>query len=95
MVNSLTQEELASRADLTKGYISQLENDTTCPSIATLKDIVDVFGISMQEFFAESTTTADVVFGAEARVQSTMTAGRSRSSFSSRARRTATWTRRW
>lgn len=71
MVNSLTQEELASRADLTKGYISQLENDTTCPSIATLKDIVDVFGISMQEFFAESTTTADVVFGAEARVQST------------------------
>ena len=32
MVNSLTQEELAGRADLTKGYISQLENDTTCPS---------------------------------------------------------------
>jgi transcriptional regulator with XRE-family HTH domain len=71
MINSLTQEELASRADLTKGYISQLENDTTCPSIATLKDIVDVLGISMQEFFAETSATADVVFGAEARVQST------------------------
>lgn len=71
MINALTQEELASRADLTKGYISQLENDTTCPSIATLKDIVDVFGISMQEFFAEVVTTDDVVFGAEARVQST------------------------
>jgi len=71
MVNALTQEELASRADLTKGYISQLENDTTCPSIATLKDIVDVLGISMQEFFAESAPAADVVFGAEARVQST------------------------
>lgn len=71
MINSLTQEELASRADLTKGYISQLENDTTCPSIATLKDIVDVFGISMQEFFAEPAKREDVVFGAEARVQST------------------------
>ena len=71
MVNALTQEELASRADLTKGYISQLENDTTCPSIATLKDILDVFGTSMQEFFAEPANTAEVVFGAEARVQST------------------------
>lgn len=70
MVNSLTQEELASRADLTKGYISQLENDTTCPSIATLKDILDVFGVSMQEFFSEQVDT-EVVFGFDARVQST------------------------
>ena len=70
MVNALTQEELASRADLTKGYISQLENDTTCPSIATLKDIVDVFGISMPEFFSEQ-AESEVVFGATARVQST------------------------
>jgi transcriptional regulator with XRE-family HTH domain len=71
MINSLTQEELASRADLTKGYISQLENDATSPSIATLKDIVDIFGITMQEFFAEPSRGADVVYGAEARVQST------------------------
>jgi transcriptional regulator with XRE-family HTH domain len=71
MTNSLTQEELAGRADLTKGYISQLENDATSPSIATLKDIVDVFGITMQEFFAEPLQGEDIVFGAEARVQST------------------------
>lgn len=71
MINSLTQEELASRADLTKGYISQLENDATSPSIATLKDIVDVCGITMQEFFAEESKGADVVFGADSRVQST------------------------
>lgn len=70
MVDSLTQEELASRTDLTKGYISQLENDTTCPSIATLKDILDVFGVSMQEFFSEPVET-EVVFGRNARVQST------------------------
>jgi transcriptional regulator with XRE-family HTH domain len=68
MINSLTQEELASRADLTKGYISQLENDATSPSIATLKDIIDVFGVSMQEFFSE-VTDEDVIFGKEARVQ--------------------------
>src|SRR5512136_1019914 len=67
MINSLTQEELASRADLTKGYISQLENDATSPSIATLKDILDVFGVSMQEFFSES-TDEDVGY---ARVQAT------------------------
>lgn len=70
MVNSLTQEELASRADLTKGYISQVENDSACPSIATLKDILDVFGVSMQEFFTEP-SDREVVFGHDDRVQST------------------------
>jgi transcriptional regulator with XRE-family HTH domain len=69
MINSLTQEELASRADLTKGYISQLENDGTSPSIATLKDILDVFGVSMQEFFSETTDHEDAVYGKDARVQ--------------------------
>ena len=36
----LTQEELADRCELTKGYISQLENDLNSPSIATLTDIL-------------------------------------------------------
>ncbi len=71
MVNSLTQEELASRADVSKGFISQLENDATSPSIATLKDIVDVFGISMQEFFSDTADAENVVYGKDARVQST------------------------
>ncbi len=71
MINSLTQEELASRADLTKGYISQLENDATSPSIATLKDIVDVLGTTLEEFFAEQSGGEEVVFGTEYRVQST------------------------
>ena len=34
----LTQEELAGRAELTKGFISQLERNLTSPSIATLMD---------------------------------------------------------
>ena len=35
----LTQEELADRTELSKGFISQLERDLTSPSIATLMDI--------------------------------------------------------
>lgn len=67
MSNSLTQEELASRADLTKGYISQLENDATSPSISTLEDLLDVLGVSISEFFAE-TPELKVVFGEDSRV---------------------------
>lgn len=51
--NQLTQEELADRCDLTKGYISQLENDANSPSIATLKDILDCLGCSLTDFFAD------------------------------------------
>ncbi|NLC71555.1 MAG: helix-turn-helix domain-containing protein [Desulfuromonadaceae bacterium] len=70
LLNSLTQEELANRTDLSKGFISQLENDTTCPSIATLKDILDVFGVSLQEFFSEI-QTVQFTFGTDDRVRPT------------------------
>lgn len=49
----LTQEELADRCELTKGYISQLENDLTSPSIATLIDILQSLGTSLSEFFSD------------------------------------------
>ena len=49
----LTQEELADRCELTKGYISQLENDLNSPSIATLTDILAVLGSNLSEFFKE------------------------------------------
>lgn len=51
--NGLTQEELADRCDLTKGYISQLENDANSPSITTLKDILDCLGCSLTDFFSD------------------------------------------
>ena len=35
----LTQEELANRCELSKGFISQVENNLTSPSIATLIDL--------------------------------------------------------
>lgn len=49
----LTQEELANRCELSKGFISQLENDLTSPSIATLIDILDILGTNLNEFFSE------------------------------------------
>ena len=51
--HGLTQEELANRAYLTKGFISQLERDHTSPSIATLKSILDVLGVDLGNFFRE------------------------------------------
>jgi len=49
--NSLTQEELADRSELTKGFISQVERDLTSPSIATLVDILDGLGTNLKDFF--------------------------------------------
>ena len=49
----LTQEELANRCELTKGYISQLENNLNSPSIATLTDILSALGSNLAEFFRE------------------------------------------
>ncbi len=49
----LTQKELADRCELTKGYISQLENDLNSPSIATLTDILAALGSNLAEFFQE------------------------------------------
>ena len=48
---NLTQQELADRVNLTKGFISQLENDLTDPSIVTLVDIANCFGVSPAIFF--------------------------------------------
>lgn len=53
--NDLTQDELASRLELTKGYISQLENNKTSPSIQTLFAILEVLGTDIHEFFADKT----------------------------------------
>lgn len=53
MEKGLTQEELAGRSELSKGFISQLERDLTSPSIATLMDILQCLGTTINEFFSE------------------------------------------
>lgn len=61
VVKGLTQEELADRAELSKGFISQLERNLTSPSIATLTDILQCLGTSLGEFFNE-TPEEQIVF---------------------------------
>lgn len=61
VMKNLTQEELADRAELSKGFISQLERDLTSPSIATLVDILQVLGTDLTEFF-QDTTEEQIVF---------------------------------
>lgn len=51
--NDLTLEDLASRCELTKGFLSQVERNLTTPSIATLQDIVEALGTTLSEFFHE------------------------------------------
>lgn len=53
VMNGMTQEELAGRAELSKGFISQLESNSTSPSIATLTDILMCMGSDLQQFFSE------------------------------------------
>lgn len=60
----LTQEELADRSELSKGFISQLERDLTSPSIATLIDLLQCLGTTPGEFFQEK-AEEQLVFGSE------------------------------
>lgn len=50
----LTQEELADRCELTKGFISQVERELTSPSIATLVDILECLGTNLKDFFNDN-----------------------------------------
>ena len=52
--NGLTQEELANRSELSKGFISQLESEQTSPSIATLMDILECLGTNIRDFFNDA-----------------------------------------
>ena len=62
ILKGLTQEELADRAELSKGFISQLERNLTSPSITTLTDILQCLGTTLGEFFNES-PEEQIVFG--------------------------------
>jgi transcriptional regulator with XRE-family HTH domain len=60
--NGLTQEELADRCELSKGFISLVEHNQTSPSITTLGDILDALGTDFAKFFKEDIPER-VVFG--------------------------------
>ncbi|MFA5719519.1 MAG: cupin domain-containing protein [Acholeplasmataceae bacterium] len=49
--NGLTQQELANRLELTKGYISQIERNISSPSLETFFSILEVLGTNVSTFF--------------------------------------------
>jgi len=65
--SDLTQEELANRSNLSKGFISQLENDLTSIQIDSLADILEALGVGLSEFFSDA-PDQKVVFGKSERV---------------------------
>lgn len=50
-LHNLSQRELAERADITHSAISSIENDKVSPSVSSLQKIVNVFSMSLSEFF--------------------------------------------
>lgn len=58
----LSQRELARRAGVTNGMISQIEQNHSSPSISSLKRILDAVPMSMAEFFADDFTEQNAVF---------------------------------
>ena len=53
-LSNLTQEELAERANLTKGFISQIERDLTSISLDSLAQILDALDENISDFFKEA-----------------------------------------
>ena len=60
--NGLTQQELADRAELTKGFISQLEQGQVTPSLVTLFDLIECLGTTPSDFF-RTTGAEKIVYG--------------------------------
>lgn len=53
-MSNLTQEELAARANLTKGFISQVERDLTSISLDSLVQILGALDENISDFFRET-----------------------------------------
>jgi transcriptional regulator with XRE-family HTH domain len=67
LASDLTQSELAARARLTKGFISQVERDQTSISLDSLLDILEALGVTISEFFGNIGQTR-MVFSPKERV---------------------------
>ncbi len=66
LASELTQEELAERAGLTKGFISQIENDLTSISLDSLEHILTALNITLSSFFHEAASVR-VIHSAKSR----------------------------
>ena len=66
-LSKLTQEELADRANLTKGFISQIERDLTSISLDSLIQILEAMDENISDFFRE-TSEEKIVYQEKDRV---------------------------
>ena len=62
LARRMSQRELARKSGVTNGMISQIEGNTTSPSVSSLKRILDAIPMSMSEFFADESSNARQVF---------------------------------
>jgi transcriptional regulator with XRE-family HTH domain len=67
-LRGLTIEELAEKANLTKGFISQVERDLSAPSVINLKQVLDVLGVSLASFFSDLTERENNIFNQRDRI---------------------------
>ncbi len=58
---NITVQELATRANVSKGLISQIENSRTIPSLIVLIDIVKSLEIDLNEFFKDIRSKANTL----------------------------------
>ena len=57
----LTQEQLAQKLDVTNQAVSKWETDQSCPDVAMLPRLAELFGISMDELFGKEPTVRETV----------------------------------
>ncbi|MGK2860679.1 MAG: helix-turn-helix domain-containing protein [Chitinophagaceae bacterium] len=53
---NITVQELANKASVSKGLISQIENNRTVPSLPVLMKIIQALNLDMNDFFKDITT---------------------------------------
>lgn len=58
----LSQRELARKSGVTNGLISQIEQNHSSPSVASLKRILDAIPLSLSEFFAPEFADREQIF---------------------------------
>lgn len=62
VTRNLSQRELATRAGVTNGMISMIEQNKHSPSVATLNRLTDALGLSFADFFALDLLSSPQVF---------------------------------
>ena len=63
LARRLTVEQLAARSGFSKGFISQVENFRTTPSLKAVGRIAEVLGVEVADLFADGSPMPNYTFG--------------------------------